>query len=178
MHTRPVAPRDYPAITDILNHEIASGVAHFGTEPQTLEQTREQFDKLGTRYPAYAAQLDDHPDARTIGFCKSGPWNPRGAYAWSVEITVYVDHAHHRQGVGRALYAALVPDLRARGFRTMLAGVTLPNPASVALHESLGMRRAALFPDVGYKHGKWRSVAYWTMDLNPVAQDRALPQPC
>ncbi len=173
MHIRPVAPRDYPAITDILNHEIANGVAHFATEPLTPDQTREHFSSVQARYPAYAAELQGN----TIGFCKSAPWKPRGAYAWAVEISVYVHPDHHAKGVGRALYDALVPDLRACGFRTMIAGATMPNPASERLHRAIGMTESARFPASGFKHGRWHTVVYWTMDLNPVPDDQPLPAP-
>ncbi len=173
MLIRPVEPRDHQAITDILNHEIVTGVAHFATEPLTLAQVGEHFAAEQDRYPWYAAEVD----GRAIGFCKSGPWKPRGAYAWAVEISVYVRPDHHGKGIGRALYDALVPDLRARGFRTMIAGATMPNPASERLHLAIGMTQAARFPANGFKHGRWHDVVYWSMDLHPVADDEALPTP-
>ena len=87
---------------------------------------------------------------------------------------------HHRRGVGKALYDRLLSTLRAQGYRTLLGGITVPNPASVRLHESFGFRRVALLERVGWKFGTWHDVGYWELllrdddkaptDLKPVAE--------
>src|SRR5690606_7653606 len=92
---------------------------------------------------------------------------------------IFLDRAHCRRGIGRALYAALLPLLRRQGYVTAAGGITLPNPASVALHESLGFRQAALYPHVGFKHGAWRDVGWWTLQLTtpPAAPPEPIPWP-
>ncbi len=89
----------------------------------------------------------------------------RGAYRWSVDTSVYVDPAHHRTGVGRGLYTSLLATLVAQGYVTAFAGIALPNPASVALHESMGFAPIGVYRRVGYKLGRWHDVGWWQLVL-------------
>lgn len=164
MRIRPVTPDDHEPIAAILAHEVIHGVAHFGLTPPTPESVAADFAQVDpARHPAFVAE-----DASgVLGFCKSAPWQTREAYAWSVEITVYVRADARGRGVGKALYATLIPRLRELGYRNAIGGITQPNPASVALHESFGMTRVALYPAIGYKHAAWHDVGYWRLDLNP-----------
>jgi phosphinothricin acetyltransferase len=105
-------------------------------------------------------------DATAIaGFAKASPWKGRCAYAHSAETTVYLAADARGRGVGRALYEKLFAMLRAQGFRTLLAGITLPNEPSVRLHESMGMKRIALLERVGWKFDRWHDVGYWQVHL-------------
>ncbi|HTI35288.1 MAG TPA: GNAT family N-acetyltransferase, partial [Miltoncostaea sp.] len=97
------------------------------------------------------------------------------AYRWAAETAVYVDPGHHRRGVGRRLYAALLAQLREQGVRTACAGITLPNPGSVALHESMGFAPVGVFRRVGWKHGAWHDVGWWQIDLGGA--DGTPPEP-
>ena len=124
-------------------------------------ELRAVFEGESARYPWVVAAAG----ADVVGFARASPWKSRGAYAWTVEMGVYVCAAARGAGVGRALYDALVPMLREAGFHTALAGIALPNDASVRLHESIGMRAAGVLPSVGYKLGAWRDVGYWAMRL-------------
>ena len=85
------------------------------------------------------------------------------SYTHSVEVTVYVHPDHHRRGHGRALYAALLPILERQGYRSIVAGITLPNEASVELHESFGFKRTATFERIGHKFDRWHDVGYWML---------------
>ena len=161
MTVRPATPDDVPAINHITNWAIAHTHAHFATEPERLEDTAAQLDAADDRYPWLVAETD----GAVVAFARAKPWNPRGAYAASVEISVYVLPDHHARGVGRSLYERLLADLRARGFRQAIAGIALPNDASVRLHETIGMRHVGTFTDIGVKHGVWRDVGYWQMPL-------------
>jgi L-amino acid N-acyltransferase YncA len=111
-----------------------------------------------------------------VGFSYAGPHRHRPAYRWSVEVSVYVDAAHHRQGVGRALYEALFERLRARRFRVACAGITLPNDPSVALHEQLGFAPVGVYRGIGWKQGHWRDVGWWQLELSP-GEDGPPPEP-
>jgi phosphinothricin acetyltransferase len=102
------------------------------------------------------------------GYAYATKHRDRAAYQWSVDVSVYVAKAHHRAGVGRALYLCLFDLLRLQGFYLAHAGVTLPNPASVGLHESLGFRRVGIYPAVGYKLGAWRDVGWWRLPLRDI----------
>jgi phosphinothricin acetyltransferase len=97
---------------------------------------------------------------RVVGYAYGIPWRARAAYRWACEVSVYLERGRRRTGAGRALYEALLPRLAARGYRTALAGMTLPNEASVGLHRALGFEPVGTFRRVGYKHGAWHDVAW------------------
>lgn len=183
MHVRAAETEDIDAIAAILNREIAEGVAHFGAAPCDASDVRKDFEsaRRGVRFdagnnaacPAFlarypwvvAVEADEAGEQGVIGFARAGAWKTREAYAWSTEIGVYVRPGFHCRGVGTALYAALFPMLQAAGFRCILAGIALPNDASVRLHEAFGMTQAGVLPRVGFKFGVWRDVGYWAKTL-------------
>lgn len=106
-------------------------------------------------------------DGEVAGYCYATPWRVRSAYRFSVETTVYVAPKFHRQGIARKLYAALIAALGDAGVRVLLAGIALPNEASVLLHEQLGFEKVAHLKQVGRKFDRWVDVGYWEMILQP-----------
>src|SRR6202012_5725638 len=82
------------------------------------------------------------------GYADASPHRHRAAYQWSVDVSAYIDEAHRRTGVGRALYQTLFALLRIQGFFVAHAGITLPNEASVGLHESFGFGRVGVYRSV------------------------------
>ena len=98
--------------------------------------------------------------ARVAGYAYGGPMHTRAAYRWSCEVSVYLDMDSRGHGLGRALYEVLLPALTARGFRTAVAGMTLPNAASERLHRSLGFEPMGVYRRIGYKLGGWHDVAW------------------
>ncbi len=151
---------DIPAINALSNWAIRETVAHFSVDPEPDEAMLEDWRRSRAMYPWLVAE-----NGSFLGYARSSPWKGRCAYDWSVEVTVYVHPDHHRKGLGRLLYERLFAILRAQGYRTLLGGITLPNPASVALHEAMGMRQVAEMPSVGFKFGAWHSVGYWGVEL-------------
>ncbi len=107
------------------------------------------------------------PGGAVAGYAYAGPHRERAAYRWAADVSVYVASDHHRRGIGRALYTALLTILRELGYFRALAGITLPNFASVALHESVGMVPVGVYDRVGYKAGAWRDVGWWQVSLRP-----------
>jgi phosphinothricin acetyltransferase len=106
------------------------------------------------------AWLVAEAEGRVIGYAYGIPWRSRAAYRWACEVSVYLERGRRRTGAGRTLYEALLQRLAARGYRTALAGMTLPNDASVGLHRALGFEPVGTFRRVGYKHGAWHDVAW------------------
>ena len=104
-------------------------------------------------------------DGDIAGYAYASQFRARAGYRWSVELTVYVDSAFHRWGVGSALYTAVLLCLEAQGYGTAVAIISLPNDASVGLHESLGFRRTGVLERIGYKHGRWIDDGVWQKDL-------------
>ena len=155
------ASADLPAILVISNHAAHATPANFATEPETLDAWQRAFDDTSPRYPWLVARHQDE----IVGFAKAGPHRARGAYAWSAEVTVYIRPDRHRRGIGRALYDHLIPMLRDQGYAALLAGITLPNPASVHLHERFGFVHCGTYYRIGWKHGAWHDVGYWELVL-------------
>jgi phosphinothricin acetyltransferase len=109
-------------------------------------------------------------DGRVIGYAYGGPFNPRAAYRWSCQVSVYLELGHSRTGGGRALYEALLARLAERGFRTAVAGMTLPNEASVGLHRAMGFEPVGTYRRIGWKNGSWHDVA-WTQRVLGVGPE-------
>ena len=99
-------------------------------------------------------------DGRVLGYAYANRFSARPAYAWSCEVSVYLDRARQRSGGGRQLYAALFARLAARGFRRVFAGMSLPNDASAGFHRALGFEPVGVYRRVGWKLGAWRDVAW------------------
>jgi len=100
-----------------------------------------------------------------LGYAYASAHRERAAYRWSVDVSVYVREGHRGEGIGRALYTALLALLRLQGFCAAHAGITLPNPASVGLHEAMGFRPVGVYPAVGWKRGAWHDVGWWQLPL-------------
>ena len=122
----------------------------------------------------------DTESDRVIGYAYASRHRERAGYRWAVDISVYVDEAWHRRGVGRTLYDELLPILRRQGFINVYAGITSPNAGSVRLHEQIGMTPIGTYDAVGYKHGQWLPVTWFGMRLqepaDPPAEPTAFPQ--
>jgi phosphinothricin acetyltransferase len=97
---------------------------------------------------------------RVVGYAYGGPYKERAAYGWSCEVSVYLELGRRRGGGGRALYEALLSRLTELGLRTAVAGMTLPNEASVGLHRALGFEPIGTYRRIGWKHGAWHDVAW------------------
>jgi phosphinothricin acetyltransferase len=164
---RAAAERDFFAIAQITSHYILTSTIHFGYEPVAPEELVAAWRAGRARYPWLVAASDD----RVIGYAKAGVWRERAAYAWTTEVGLYVDPAERGRGVGRALYTALLAALEAAGFHSAVAGITLPNAVSEALHRALGFEPIGTVRDAGWKHGAWHDVAFWQRRLAPARHD-------
>jgi phosphinothricin acetyltransferase len=136
---------------------------------------RDRIEQVECRYPWLVAEVDDE----IVGYAYATVHNERWAYRWSTDTSVYVDGSLHRRGVGRALYGALLQLLVRQGLYVACAGITLPNPASVGLHESFGFKPVGTYERVGFKCGAWLDVGWWLMQLRdqPDGQIPADPGP-
>lgn len=113
---------------------------------------------------------------RVVGYAYGGPFAKRHAYRFSCEVSVYVEQGRRRAGSGRALYEALFERLAARGYRTVAAGLTLPNAASAGLHLALGFEQVGTFREIGYKHDSWHDVAWMQRRIGEHADPPAEPR--
>ena len=113
-----------------------------------------------TEYGASHAWLVAEINGGLAGYAYGSPHRTRAAYASSCDVAVYVDPAHSRRGLGRALYAELLEGLGEK-FHAVFAGIALPNLASVGLHEAMGFTPVGIYREVGWKMGGWRDVGWW-----------------
>ncbi|HEY3518379.1 MAG TPA: arsinothricin resistance N-acetyltransferase ArsN1 family B [Gammaproteobacteria bacterium] len=159
---RSASAADADAIARIYNYYIENTVVTFEEESVSAEAMAGRVAEIqGLSLPWLVAEVDQ----KVIGYAYANKWKVRSAYRHSVETTIYLEHGHEGRGVGKTLYAALLPHLRARGIHVVIGGVALPNEASVVLHEKLGFDHVATFREVGFKHGRWVDVAYWQLVL-------------
>ncbi|MGH3827076.1 MAG: GNAT family N-acetyltransferase, partial [Pseudonocardiaceae bacterium] len=110
---------------------------------------------------------------RVIGYAYASRHQRRAAYRWSAESSVYLDPEYRSRGVGRLLYERVIVEVRELGHVSLFAGITLPNAASVALHEAVGFEALGVFRRAGYKHGAWHDVGWWRRSL----RDPPVPPP-
>src|SRR3954465_12982744 len=164
---------DAEAIIGIYGPYCDATTVSFELAAPTVEQMRERIRRVLGSYPWIVAQID----GQVAGYVYASQHRERAAYRWAVDVAIYIAGNEHRRGIGRALYSALFSILREQGYFQAFAGITLPNPASVGLHERMGFRRCALFPGVGFKFGRWLDVGWWQLDLQPERPDPADPLP-
>jgi len=169
--------RDLPRVTALTNHNIVVNPAHFGTEPESEDETREHWTTRREHYPWLIAEETEHADSDSWGgflaFARATPWKPRQAYRWTAEVAIYVRPEAHRRGVATALYRTLFDLLGRQGYLVLLGGVVTPNPASERLHEKMGMTTVGEIAPAGFKLGAWRTVRYYQKHLAPL--DHAAP---
>jgi phosphinothricin acetyltransferase len=166
MSIRQVEPADFQAIADIYNHYVASTVVSF-------EEALVSADAMGQRVARTQAHglpwlVAEDSQSNVIGFAYAARWKTRSAYRFAVELTVYLDPPLLAQGWGTRLYSAVLNALRDTPVRTAVAGITLPNPASVAIHEKFGFKKVAHFKNVGFKFDRWLDVGYWQADMEDI----------
>ncbi len=166
-------PADAAAITAIYAPIVRDTAISFETEPPAVPEMAARVTATLEDYPWLVATSGGD----FAGYAYAGRHRARAAYRWSVDVTVYVAEAARRSGVGTALYRELMAILRRQGFRAAFAGIALPNPASVALHEAVGFEPVGIYRDVGFKLGRWRDVGWWRLALDDGPGPPAEPVP-
>ena len=158
---RSATPVDSDALLAIYAPWVRDSVVSFELEVPSREEFRQRVSTILDRYPWLLCEEGNE----VVGYAYAAPHRDRPAYRWSVEVSVYVDSAHHRHGVARLLYEALFDELRERGFYNAYAGMTLPNEASRGFHLSCGFEPIGVYRKVGYKMGSWRDVEWFGLAL-------------
>jgi L-amino acid N-acyltransferase YncA len=172
--TRRATADDAAAIASIYAPYVRASVVSFETEAPDEAEMRGRIEALSDLYPWLVA-CDG--DGAVLGYAYACAFRTRPAYRFTVETTVYVADDAHRRGIGSLLYRALLPVLEAQGFTQAVGAITIPNEASVRLHESLGFARAGTYEKVGFKLGEWRSVGLWQRPLAPMVARPEEPWP-
>ena len=168
-------PDDAGALLAIYAPIVLDTPISFELDPPSEAEFRQRITQVLEAKPWLVCEAQ----GQVMGYAYATTFRTRPAYQWSVETSAYVHADHRGKGVGRALYTSLLGLLELQGYRRVLAGITLPNPASVALHESVGFRAVGVYRKVGYKFGAWHDVGWWQLsDLAAgAASDEAPSQP-
>jgi phosphinothricin acetyltransferase len=170
MLVRPATLDDAAACAAIYAPYVTDSAVSFEEEPPSAEELARRIETSIAWLVLEAAAGETGPgegrcseagSGRVVGYAYAATFHPRAAYRWACEVSVYLEPGRRRTGGGRALYDVLLPQLAERGYRTAIAGMTLPNDASAGLHAALGFEPVGTYRRVGYKFGTWHDVA-WT----------------
>jgi L-amino acid N-acyltransferase YncA len=166
-------PDDAAGMLAIYAPYCESSYVSFEIAAPTEPQMRERIARITAEYPWLVCQAE----SQMAGYAYACRHRERAAYRWAVDVAVYVAQSHHRRNVGRALYASLFGILRQQGYFKAYAGISLPNAASVGLHEAVGFAQVGVFRGEGFKLGQWRDVGWWELNLQPQSVNPPEPRP-
>jgi len=170
-HAEPA--RDGSACASIYSPFVTDGVASLEERAPSRSEMAARIATVSARYPWLVAELE----GEVVGYAYATEHRARAAYRWATETTVYISGCHHRRGLGRALYGALLPLLTRQGLYMACAGITLPNDASVALHEAVGFEPIGVYRGIAFKHGSWWATGWWQLTLREQTAGSAPAEP-
>jgi phosphinothricin acetyltransferase len=155
---RPAARADLPRLTAIYNYYVVHTPVTFDIEPYTVEGREAWFAQFGAvgRYRLLVAESN----SGVVGYAGTMRFRPKAAYETTVETTIYCASDAAGMGIGSRLYAALFETLRGEDIHRFVAGYTLPNPATAAIHARFGFKTVGVFSEVGRKFGKYWDVCW------------------
>lgn len=144
---------DLPALLDIYNHYVRETPITFDLEEATVAARRKWFDQFEVcdRHQLLVACQN----SEIVGYAHSTAFRPKAAYRRSVETTIYMTPKRSGRGIGHTLLANLIAKLEASNVHRAYAIITLPNDASIHLHEKLGYEQLMVLSEVGHKFGRY-----------------------
>ena len=154
-------PADAPGIAAIYAPIVRESAISFEVDPPTVEEIGKRVESTLRFYPWLICAAGGSVE----GYAYASQHRSRAAYQWSADVSVYIHESCRGRGIGRALYAALLELLRMQGLFNAYAGITLPNAASVGLHEAVGFVPLGVYRAVGFKLGRWHDVGWWELPL-------------
>ncbi len=157
MNIRKVELNDAAQIAEIYNHYILNTHHTFETEALSAQEMEKRIGKIYEKYPYLVAEID----GEIQGYIYATQFRMRQAYRYAVEVSIYVKNQQKQKGIGSELYKGFFEMLEDTDIHTVLAGISLPNDASIRFHEKLGYEKVAHFKEVGYKLGRWVDVGFW-----------------
>lgn len=149
--------KDAKAITDIYNYYVKNSIATFDEVEVSVAVFSDKINSVTQKYPWVVFEIDNE----IVGYCYASSWHPRSAYKTSAEISVYLKHKATANGIGSKLYQHVIGELKKMKIHAVIGGISLPNEASVRLHEKFGFKQVAHYKEIGQKFNKWIDVGYW-----------------
>jgi phosphinothricin acetyltransferase len=167
---RPADVADAAGIVAVYRPYVTDSVASFETVPPDAAELARRM--VGApRLPWFVACRE----GAVVGYAYAGAYRSRAAYRWSVDCSVYLAAGERGAGTGRTLYERLLPAVRELGYVTAFAGIALPNPGSVGLHEAVGFTPVGIYRAAGFKAGRWHDVGWWELPLREPPEEPAEP---
>lgn len=173
MRVRAARPGDAAAIAAVYAPYVSASAVSFETDAPDADALLARMEAGGGLYPWLVGEAED---GTLIGYAYAARFRERPAYRFAVETSVYLRSGAGGRGAGRRLYEPLLAILEAQGFTQAIAAITLPNEASVRLHERLGFAPAGAYRRVGWKLGAWHDVGLWQRPLAPAGSPPAEPR--
>ncbi|MFT5654639.1 MAG: L-amino acid N-acyltransferase YncA [Arenicella sp.] len=164
MKIRAAEDKDAAVIAEIYSYYIATTTITFEEEAVTALDIQQRIADTRAAQLPYLVVVDESD--LVLGYAYASKWKGRCAYRYTAEITVYLGSDAAGKGLASQLYSQLFDQLKQASYHVAIAGISLPNAASIALHEKFGMRKVAHFSEVGFKFGNWVDVGYWQCELN------------
>ena len=171
MKIRVARAEDGGDVADIYGPIVADTFISFEDTPPSASEMAQRIE----------ATLQTHPwlvaveDGAVLAYAYASSHRSRAAYKWACDVSVYVAENARRRGLAGQLYARLFETLMNQGFGAVFAGIALPNDASVGIHERMGFQPVGVYPRVGFKHGAWRDVGWWSRSLQTLSDSPVSP---
>jgi L-amino acid N-acyltransferase YncA len=159
--TRTASLADAQEMLEIYRPYVLETPISFETEAPSLEEFQRRVSEKIGKFPWLVCEMEN----KIVGYAYAGPFRARSAYDWSVESSVYIRRGFHGKGLGKALYEKLLSILKDQGVVNVIGGMTMPNEASLKLHEHFGFTQVAQIKNAGFKMGRWWDVGYWQLQL-------------
>lgn len=156
---RDIKASDVKQIAGIYNYYVSHSHHTFETETISEKEMSSRISSIRKEYPFIVFEEDEN----ILAYAYATRWKVRQAYDHTVESSIYVNPNYQGKGVGTSLYTQLINDLKEKDLHSILAGISLPNEASIHLHEKLGFTQSGVLKEVGLKFGKWIDVGYWNL---------------
>lgn len=163
--------QDAPGIRAIYAPFCERTAVSFETSAPSVAEMAGRIRKITAQFPWLVCVGGND----VVGYAYASSHHERAAYRWAANVAVYIAEGKHRRGIGRALYTALLQLLDAQGYFKACAGITLPNPGSVGLHEAMGFTPVGIYRGVGHKLGAWHDVGWWQLTLRPEIANPPAP---
>jgi L-amino acid N-acyltransferase YncA len=170
---RTVTLEDAESVQRIYAPSITKSAISFELEVPSVDDIKRRIKSVLPQFPWIVYE----EDKKVVGYAYGGVHRTRAAYQWMTEVSVYVDEKYFARGIGKFLYEELFKILKKQGYHRAVAGITLPNPASIGIHKHFGFEHVGTFKESGYKLGSWHDVDWWSLELNPAVKDPSPPIP-
>ena len=152
---------DAEAILNIYAGYVRDTTISFEVEVPALEEFQKRMEQIQAQFPWLVCEID----GVVAGYAYASKHAQRAAYRWSADLSVYINEKYHRRHIAAALYTAIYAMLKAQGYYTVYAGVSTPNPKSEAFHLAQGFTTVGIYPNVGYKLGRWCTLTWYGLTL-------------